>query len=295
MAASNAELESAYADCRNITRREAKNFYYAVVTLPRDKRKAIYAAYAFCRQCDDSVDDAASPEAKLSALAYLQDNLDLAFRGRPATPVFLALSDTADRYDIPQEYFSEIIRGVESDLVKTRYQNFDELREYCYRVASVVGLVCLQIFQYRDAGAREYAVDLGLAMQLTNIIRDVREDWSMGRVYLPQDEMARFGYTEEQLGAGVHNDAFVELLRFQGQRAREYFRSGFRLLPCLSRRSRACPAALGAIYSRVLDRIEESGYDVLGEQRIALSGGEKARIAARAWAASMLPLPGLPA
>ena len=295
MAASNAELESAYADCRNITRREAKNFYYAVVTLPRDKRKAIYAAYAFCRQCDDSVDDAASPEAKLSALAYLQDNLDLAFRGRPATPVFLALSDTADRYDIPQEYFSEIIRGVESDLVKTRYQNFDELREYCYRVASVVGLVCLQIFQYRDAGAREYAVDLGLAMQLTNIIRDVREDWSMGRVYLPQDEMARFGYTEEQLGAGVHNDAFVELLRFQGQRAREYFRSGFRLLPYLSRRSRACPAALGAIYSRVLDRIEESGYDVLGEQRIALSGGEKARIAARAWAASMLPLPGLPA
>ena len=295
MAASNAELESAYADCRNITRREAKNFYYAVVTLPRDKRKAIYAAYAFCRQCDDSVDDAASPEAKLSALAYLQDNLDLAFRGRPATPVFLALSDTADRYDIPQEYFSEIIRGVESDLVKTRYQNFDELREYCYRVASVVGLVCLQIFQYRDAGAREYAVDLGLAMQLTNIIRDVREDWSMGRVYLPQDEMARFGYTEEQLGAGVHNDAFVELLRFQGQRAREYFRSGFRLLPYLSRRSRACPAALGAIYSRVLDRIEESGYDVLSEQRIALSGGEKARIAARAWAASMLPLPGLPA
>ena len=295
MAASNAELESAYADCRNITRREAKNFYYAVVTLPRDKRKAIYAAYAFCRQCDDSVDDAASPEAKLSALAYMQDNLDLAFRGRPATPVFLALSDTADRYDIPQEYFSEIIRGVESDLVKTRYQNFDELREYCYRVASVVGLVCLQIFQYRDAGAREYAVDLGLAMQLTNIIRDVREDWSMGRVYLPQDEMARFGYTEEQLGAGVHNDAFVELLRFQGQRAREYFRSGFRLLPYLSRRSRACPAALGAIYSRVLDRIEESGYDVLSEQRIALSGGEKARIAARAWAASMLPLPGLPA
>ena len=116
----------------------------------------------------------------------------------------------------------------------------------------------------------------------------------MGRVYLPQDEMARFGYTEEQLAAGVHNDAFVELLRFQGQRAREYFRSGFRLLPYLSRRSRACPAALGAIYSRVLDRIEASGYDVLGERRIALSGGEKARIAARVWMASMLSLPGLP-
>ena len=298
MAVSNTDLELAYADCRNITRREAKNFYYAVVTLPQEKRKAIYAAYSFCRQCDDSVDEAASPEAKLSALTDMQVNLALAYEGRSATPVFLALADTADRYDIPQEYFSEIIRGVESDLVKTRYQDFDELREYCYRVASVVGLVCLQIFQYPPqdgAAAREYAVDLGLAMQLTNIVRDVREDWSMGRVYLPQDEMARFGYTEEQLGAGIHNDAFVELLRFQGQRARAYFRSGFRLLPYLSRRSRACPAALGAIYSRVLDRIEESGYDVLGEQRIALSGGEKVRIAARAWMASMLSLPGSPA
>ena len=298
MAASNTELELAYADCRNITRREAKNFYYAVVTLPQDKRKAIYAAYAFCRQCDDSVDDVASQEAKLSALAGLQANLDAAYRGRPATPVFLALSDAAERYAIPQEYFSEIIRGVESDLVKTRYQDFDELREYCYRVASVVGLVCLQIFQYPPqdgTAAREYAIDLGLAMQLTNIIRDVREDWSMGRVYLPQDEMARFGYTEEQLGAGIHNDALVELLRFQGQRARGYFRSGFRLLPYLSRTSRACPAALGAIYSRVLDRIEASGYDVLGERRIALSGGEKARIAARAWVSSMLSLPGTPA
>lgn len=297
MAVSNTDLELAYADCRNITRREAKNFYYAVVTLPQEKRKAIYAAYSFCRQCDDSVDEAASPEAKLSALTDLQVNLALAYEGRPATPVFLALADTADRYDIPQEYFSEIIRGVESDLVKTRYQDFDELREYCYRVASVVGLVCLQIFQYPPqdgAAAREYAVDLGLAMQLTNIVRDVREDWSMGRVYLPQDEMARFGYTEEQLGAGIRNDAFVELLRFQGQRAREYFSSGFRLLPYLSRRSRACPAALGAIYSRVLDRIEASGYDVLGERRIALSGGEKARIAARAWMASMLSLPGSP-
>ena len=294
MTASNTELELAYADCRNITRREAKNFYYAVVTLPQEKRKAIYAAYAFCRQCDDSVDEAASQEAKVSALTGLQANLDLAFQGRPATPVFLALADTADRYDIPQEYFSEIVRGVESDLVKTRYQDFEELREYCYRVASVVGLVCLQIFQYRNEAAREYAVDLGLAMQLTNIVRDVREDWSMGRVYLPQDEMARFGYTEEQLAAGIHNDAFVELLRLQGQRARGYFRSGFRLLPYLSRRSRACPAALGAIYSRVLDRIEASGYNVLGERRIALSGSEKARIAARAWMASMLSLPGSP-
>ena len=294
MAATNTELELAYAGCQSVTRREAKNFYYAFFTLPQDKRKAICAAYAFCRYCDDSVDDAASPEDKASALAELQSSLELAYLGRPPSPMFLALADTADRYDIPQDYFREIISGVESDLVKTRYRNFDELREYCYRVASVVGLVCLQIFQYRPEdgeAARGYAVDLGLAMQLTNIMRDVREDWNMGRVYLPQDEMARFGFTEEDLGDGRRNDAFVELLSFQGQRAREYFRSGFRLLPYLSRRSRGCPAVLGAIYSGVLDRIEASGYDVLGERRIALSAGEKVRITARAWLASALSPP----
>ena len=281
----------AYADCQKLTRREAKNFYYAFVTLPLEKRKAIYAAYTFCRHCDDSVDEAASPEEKLSALAGLQASLEDAYQGRAPSPMFLALADTADRYSIPQDYFREIILGVESDLVKSRYQDFEELRQYCYRVASVVGLVCLQIFQYRDEAARKYAVDLGLAMQLTNIMRDIREDWDMGRIYLPQDEMARYGYTEQELGAGVHNEAFVELLRFQSQRAREYFRSGFRLLPYLSRRSRACPAVLGAIYSRVLDRIEGSGYDVLGEKRIALTTGEKARITARAWLASTLALP----
>ena len=296
MAVSNTELDLAYAECRSITRREAKNFYYAFITLPAGKRGAISAAYAFCRHCDDSVDEAASPEDKLSALEELQSSLEQAYQGRAPSPMFLALADTADRYSIPQQYFHEIILGVQSDLVKTRYDNFDELREYCYRVASVVGLVCLQIFQYPPedgAAAREYAVDLGLAMQLTNIMRDVREDWDMGRVYLPQDEMARFGYTEDDLRDSVRNEAFVQLMRYQGERAREYFRSGFRLLPYLSRRHRACPAVLGAIYSRVLDRIEASGYDLLGEKRIALSTGEKARITARAWLSSTLSVSGM--
>ena len=291
MAASKSELELAYAHCQQLTRREAKNFYYAFVTLPQEKRKAIYAAYAFCRHCDDSVDEAASHDDKLSALTDLRSSLSLAYQGRAPTPTFFALADAADRYSIPEEYFQEIILGVESDLVKTRYEDFDELRQYCYRVASVVGLVCLQIFQYRDDAARDYAVDLGLAMQLTNIMRDVREDWSMGRVYLPQDEMARFGYSEEKLSAGISDDSFVRLLEFQGTRARDYFRSGFKLMPYLSRRSRACPAVLGAIYSKVLDRIEDSGYDVLGEQRVALSTGEKLRITARAWLGSMLAMP----
>ena len=284
------DLESAYEACREITRREAKNFYYAFLTLPAAKRRAIYAAYAFCRHCDDSVDEEASTDAKLKALTDLQASLDSAYSGTASSPVYVALADVALNYDIPQDYFQEIILGVESDLVKDRFQNFGELREYCYRVASVVGLICLQIFGYEDDDAKEYAVDLGLAMQLTNIIRDVREDFDMGRVYLPQDEMARFGYSEEDLKNGVRNQAFHDLMEFQAKRAREYFDLGFKLLPYLSRRSRACPAVLGALYSKVLDRIEASDYDVL-ESRVSLSKAEKIGITAKTWLGSMLPLP----
>ena len=278
------ELESAYEACRTITRREAKNFYYAFLTLPAAKRRAIYAAYAFCRYCDDSVDEEASTDAKLTALAELQANLDATYSGSASGPVFVALADVAMHYDIPQDYFREVVLGVESDLVKDRFKNFDELREYCYRVASVVGLICLQIFGYKDDDAKECAIDLGLAMQLTNIIRDVR------RVYLPQDEMARFGYSEEDLRNGVRNQAFLDLMRFQSQRAREYFDRGFKLLPYLSRRSRACPAVLGALYSKVLDRIEASDFDIL-ETRVSLGKAEKIRITAQTWLGSMLPLP----
>jgi len=283
------DLELAYDECRSITRREAKNFYYAFLTLPSAQRKAIYVAYAFCRHCDDSVDQVSTTEEKLSALTALQTGLDRSYSGHADTPVYLALADVAATYDIPQEYFQEVIYGVESDLVKNRYQSFEELQRYCYQVASVVGLICLQIFGYRDPLAKQHAIDLGLAMQLTNIARDVQEDLSYGRIYLPQDELAQFGYTEEDLRAGVVNEAFVELMRFQTQRARSYFRSGFKLLPYLSIRSRACPAVLGQLYSKVLEHIEEADYDVLN-QRISLSTREKVRVTAQTWLANMLPL-----
>ena len=227
--------------------------------------------------------------AKLKALAELKANLNSIYSGDASSPVYVALADVAQTYDIPQHYFQEVILGVESDLVKERFHSFEELKEYCYRVASVVGLICLQIFGYEDDDAKEYAVDLGLAMQLTNIIRDVREDLDMGRVYLPQDELARFGYTEEDLKNRVRYQAFFELMQFQSKRAREYFDRGFKLLPYLSRRSRACPAVLGALYSRVLDRIEASEYDIL-ESRVSLSKAEKIAITAKTWFGSMLPL-----
>ena len=283
------DLRLAYEECRSITRREAKNFYYAFLTLPSAQRRAIYVAYAFCRHCDDSVDQVATTQEKLSALTALQNDLNLAYAGEADTPVYVALADVAATYDIPQEYFQEVVSGVESDLVKNCYENFEELQRYCYQVASVVGLICLQIFGYKDPLAKKHAVDLGLAMQLTNIARDVREDLELGRIYLPQDELAHFGYSEEELRAGVVNEAFVELMRFQTQRARSYFRSGFKLLPYLSLRSRACPAVLGQLYRKVLERIEDADYDVLS-QRHSLSTREKVRVTAQTWLTNTLPL-----
>ena len=286
------DLTSAYQTCRNITRREAKNFYYAFLTLPAAKRRAIYVAYAFCRNCDDSVDEDISPDAKLAALTEVQTHLERTYSGEASGPVYVALADVAKNYAIPQDYFQEVILGVKSDLVKDRFQNFEELKEYCYSVASVVGLICLQIFGYKATDAKGNAVDLGQAMQLTNIMRHIREDFDMGRVYLPQDELTRFGYTEDDLRNGVRNEAFLELMKFQSQRARAYFNRGFNLLPYLSRRSRTCPAVLGALYSNVVDRIEASNYNVL-ESRINLSKAEKLSITAKTWLSGMLPFPSI--
>ena len=281
-----AELERAYRECRQTTRREAKNFYYAFLTLPPADRQAIYAVYAFCRYCDDAVDAETSLDRQRDKLTQLGAALSDCYAGQAAAPVFLALADVARRYAIPEQYFREVLAGVESDLTTARYRDFAELRQYCYRVAAVVGLICLQIFGYRDDKAKEYAVDLGLAMQLTNICRDVKEDWEMGRVYLPQEELAQFGYTEADLAAGVCNAAFGELMRFQVRRAREYFARGRELLPYLTPRSRACPAALGGIYGKVLDRIEAADYDVL-HRRIRVSTAAKLGIMAQAWLGSL--------
>lgn len=282
------DLELGYKESRSITRREARNFYYAFWTLPADQRRAICVVYAFCRHCDDTVDAARSDEEKLAMLAGLRASLDQACSGNATEPLFMALNDVARNFDIPQQYFENVILGVECDLIKDRYEDFEELRRYCYQVASVVGLICLQIFGYKDPAARDRAIDLGLAMQLTNIARDVQEDLELGRIYLPQDEMARFGYSEEDLRAGTVNDAFRSLMQFQAQRAREYFRNGFELLPYLTPRSRACPAVLGQLYSKLLQRIESSGYDVL-HQKIGLNKGQKLRITAQTWLTSMLP------
>jgi phytoene synthase len=283
-------VNEAYEECRLITKREAKNFFYAFITLPPQKRRAIYAAYAFCRHCDDAVDMDMAQDEKLRALDSLKGSLTASYQARPQGTVFTALAHAAETYQIPQQHFQDVINGVEMDLVKDRYQTFEELRLYCYRVASAVGLICLEIFGYKDPKAREYAVDLGLAMQLTNILRDVEEDMARDRIYIPQEDLERFGYSEEELRQGVVNDTQRNLMEFQVQRARGYFKTGIKLMPYLPPRSRACPAVLAQLYSHILDRIEARDYNIFNG-RISLSGREKLLVTATTWLKSFLPHP----
>ena len=225
----------------------------------------------------------------MAGLAAVTGALQQAEAGRPEGPVFQAVAHVAAAYDVPWEYFHEVVRGVEMDLTRHRYATFEELQTYCYRVASVVGLICIRIFGCTSPQAREPAIALGVAMQLTNILRDIAEDGANGRVYLPQEDLQRFGYSDADLLRGVFDDRFVALMRFQVQRAREQFERGKALLPLLPLRSRACPAVLGGIYSRLLDRIEAQGYDVYAK-RVSLSGREKLFLMVRLWLQSLLPI-----
>ena len=179
------DLNEAYNICSDTTRNEAKNFYYAFLTLPRMKRRAIYTIYAFCRLCDDIADGDADVEEKLKHIRCVRHNLEMGDFDESREPVYIALSDVITQFNIPVEYFNSLLSGMEMDLSKVRYENFSELEEYCYRAASVVGLMCIHVFGIKDARAEECAISLGKAMQLTNICRDVRDDFQLGRIYLP--------------------------------------------------------------------------------------------------------------
>ena len=282
------ELDLAYDHCQRIAKEHAKNFYYAFRTLPSRKRRAIYAAYAFCRACDDIADDDLPLDVKHGLLAETRARLADSWTGEPADRVFSALKDASLTFEIPTVYFDQIVEGVEMDLAQSRFQDFEELRSYCYKVASVVGLICIEVFGYDDEKAKGYAVDLGLAMQLTNILRDVKEDAERGRIYIPLEEIEEWGYSEQELKDGVVNDAFRGLMSSQADRARRYFESGKRLIPLLSSESRACSAVLHEVYSTLLDRIESSGFDVF-DRRIGLSKPLKLFIMAKLWAGSLTP------
>lgn len=261
-------VEEAYAEVGRITRREAKNFAYGIMVLPRAKRQAIAAIYAFARKVDDVADGELPPEEKRARL----EELRAALGEDPADPVFVALRDARERFGIPREPLEALIDGGLQDLEQSTYADFAELRGYCEKVAGAVGLACVPIYGSDDT---EHAMTLGIALQLINIIRDVDEDRRLGRVYLPQDELTAFGVEEL-----APSPQFRELMAFEAERARTYLAEGLRLLDSLDRRSALCVGTFAGLYRETLDRIEAGGFDVFGE-KTRLSAPRKLAVVAR--------------
>jgi phytoene synthase len=273
------DLDRSYAHCRAVARDRAKNFYYSFLLLPRAQRNAMCAIYAFMRYCDDLSDE---PGASREPLERWRIALDHALAGRyDGHPTLPAFDDTVKRYLIPHQYFHEMIDGVSSDLSPRQIQSFDQLYRYCYQVASVVGLTTIHIFGFDQPEALRLAEKCGVAFQLTNILRDVREDVERGRIYLPCQDLTRFGVRAEDLRAGKSSPEFTALMRFEAARARAYYEESQPLLGMVHTRSRSSLWALIEIYSRLLKKIEASDYDVLS-RRIALSTAEKCWVVLRA-------------
>ncbi|HEU0122116.1 MAG TPA: phytoene/squalene synthase family protein [Bryobacteraceae bacterium] len=264
-------VAESYAYCREVSRRRAKNFYYSFVLLKNEQRDAMCAMYAFMRYCDDLSDEAGATTAE--TMRQWRDDLQNALEGRfSGHPVWPAFHDAVTRYRIPHIYFHDMIDGVSSDLEPQVIRTFDDLYKYCYRVASVVGLTIIHIFGFDDKKALELAEKCGIAFQLTNILRDVQEDIGLGRVYLPKEDLDRFGVRPPSIS---YSPEFVELMRFEAARARAYYNEAMPLIGMVHRDSRASLWALIQIYYRLLGRIEQKQYRVL-DQRIRLSTPEKA-------------------
>ena len=269
-----AAVERAYAEVQRVTRREAKNFAYGIMVLPRPKRQAIAAVYAFARTVDDVADGPLPPREKRTRLEALRVALD---EPAPTEPMLVALADARARYGIPRSALSALVDGGLQDTEQTRYADFAELRGYCDKVAGAVGLACLPVYGSDDV---ERGRELGLALQLINILRDVREDWELGRVYLPQDELAAHGVTEQDIAEGRLTPGWGALMAAQAARARGHLAEGLRLLDSLDRRSALCVGTFAGLYEATLDRIEASGFDVFGA-KTRLSAPAKLAVVAR--------------
>ncbi len=279
-------LEADYARCAEITRRSTSNFYYAFMLLPAERRRALHAVYAFCRFIDDIADDEAAGDAA-SLLRRWREELERVYTGTPTRAISRALADSVRHFNIPRDYFEELIAGVEMDLTRKRYANFEDLRLYCYRVASVVGLICIEIFGYTNPAARIYAEKLGIAFQITNILRDVKEDALRNRIYLPLEDLARFGVTEEQILHSIYSPNFVRLMEFEAARAQDFYREAQAALPVEDRSSLLTAEAMRLIYGALLERIVRSNYRVL-DRRHSLPAPLKLYLVGRAWASGRL-------
>lgn len=264
------------------------SFYYSFLVLPDQQRAAIVTVWDACRAIDDAVDEAPDPAQAARQLAFWRDEVARVFDGGAAqSPQGRALVPVARQFDLPRRSFDDLIDGVQMDLDHRRYETFDDLREYCWRVASTVGLICLNIFGCRHPGGRDYAMNLGLALQLTNIVRDVKTDLDHGRIYLPQDELRRFGCTEQDLAAGLVTPQIRALLQHQLTRARAYYDQAAAAMPAGEARHLVAAEIMGAIYFAILRRIEGRGYDVFHEV-IRVPRPERAWIAAATWTKTLL-------
>jgi phytoene synthase len=273
------DVERSYRYCRSVARSRAKNFYYSFLLLSRQQRKAMCAIYAFMRYCDDLSDEPGASRAAIERWrAELEDALAGRFGGHPVWPAF---HHTVSRFGIPHQYFRDMIDGVAGDLEPRRFATFEQLYRYCYQVASVVGLTIIHIFGFDTRSALPLAESCGVAFQLTNILRDIREDAAAGRIYLPEEDLRRFGVSEDDLRAGNRDGRLMRLLEFEGARARSYYDQSMPLLDLIHPRSRPSLWALISIYSGLLERIRRKNYDVF-TARVRLSTLEKSWIVLRA-------------
>jgi len=281
-------VEEAYDRCTEITRAEARNFYFGFILLPRERRRGIHALYAFSRLCDDSVDGAEGQAEKEAAVAARRRDVDAAYAGAvPADdPVLIALADAIRRFGIPRGPMDALVEGVAMDLDTTRYPDWAALKTYCDRVAGAVGVLSLHVFGFRDPAAVGHAEDLGVAMQVVNIMRDVQEDSLRDRIYLPADEMAAHGVTEADIMADRMTPGMRHLMEAQAARAGEYFASGHMLLPMLDLRARMCVQMLAALYEDILARLAARDFDVT-RGRVSLPGRRKLVLMARSIARAL--------
>jgi phytoene synthase len=271
--------------CTNLTKNSGSNFYYSFLFLPKSRRDAMYTVYAFCKAVDSAVDEPPPGSHPKEELRRWRSELELAYGGEPTWPLMISLAHHAKQLSIPKAYFEELIKGVEMDLATTRYATFQALSVYCYRVASIVGLICLHVFGPTSAHAQDYAVDLGMAFQLTNILRDLATDAEQGRIYLPQEDLVQFGYDEAELLERKESPRLRELIRFEAQRARTYYAKAQAALSCLpkkDRRALTVAEIMRAVYSRILQRIERPDHAVFGP-RVRLSTSNRLALAAGVW------------
>jgi phytoene synthase len=268
--------------CQNKAAASGSSFYYSFMFLPPDKRRAITALYAFCREVDDVVDECSDESVARIKLAWWRGQVAEVYQGNPQHPVCQALAPAVKQFNLPQEHLLEIIDGMEMDLNRHSYDDFKSLQLYCYRVASVVGLLAAEIFGYTDRRTLKYAHDLGIAFQLTNIIRDVGEDARRGRIYLPQDELQQFGVSTGDILNARESEGFHKLMEFQIERAERFYQQALEQLPAADRKAQRTGLIMAAIYRATLDEIRRSGCHVLRE-RISLTPLRKLWLAYRTW------------